>query len=84
MRREAGRRRLKGVPASQEVVNVYGNTDEGDQSAGLTRSGPADADMVGRVEARAMLSAWRAAGRAMSTTPAIEERWTRVVAQLWW
>jgi hypothetical protein len=25
-----------------------------------------------------MLSAWRAAGRRMSTTPAIEERWTRV------
>ena len=77
-RRSRAPRRLKGVPVSQEVVNVYGNTDEGDQSAGLTRSGPADADLVGRVEARAMLSAWRAAGRAMSTTPAIEERWTRV------
>ena len=77
-RRNRAPRRLGGVPASQDVVDVYGNTDEGDQSAGLTRTGPADADMVGRVEARAMLTAWRAAGRAMTTTPTIDERWTRV------
>jgi neutral ceramidase len=77
-RRRNRRGRLTGVPARQEVVNVYGNTDEGDISAGLTRSGPADADMVGRVEATAMLRAWRAAGRSLSTTPTLDERWTRV------
>ena len=60
---------MRAVPASQDVVNAYGNTDEGDQSAGLTRSGPAAADYVGRVEADAMLAAWREAGGHMTTTP---------------
>ena len=45
--------------ARQEVVNAYGNTDEGDMSAGLERRGPAWADEVGRREADAMLGAWR-------------------------
>src|SRR3954452_22139999 len=71
--RSAGR-----VPASQDVVNAYGNTDEGDQSAGLVHGGPAYADHVGRVEAAAMLDAWRAAGRALTATPALDRRWTRV------
>ena len=37
-------RRAGRVPAAQDVVNVYGNTDEGDQSAGLDalRAGAAD------------------------------------------
>jgi hypothetical protein len=71
-------RREGGVPASQDVVNAYGNTDEGDQSAGLTRSGPAAADYVGRVEAAQMLAAWRDAGRHLTATPSLGVRWTRV------
>ena len=66
------------VPGGQAVVNVYGNSDEGDMSAGLTRSGPAHADEVGRVEARAMLRAWRHAGRAPEPRAAPRLRWTRM------
>jgi neutral ceramidase len=47
-------------------------------SAGLDRSGPAAADDVGRREAAAMLRAWRAAGRRLSATLALDVRWTRV------
>ncbi|MFL5895259.1 MAG: neutral/alkaline non-lysosomal ceramidase N-terminal domain-containing protein [Thermoleophilaceae bacterium] len=71
-------RRLGHVPRSQDVVNVYGNSDEGDMSAGLTRDGPAAADYVGRVEAAAMLRAWREAGRSMTSDPTVDSRWTRV------
>jgi neutral ceramidase len=71
-------RRHGRVPRSQEVVNAYGNTDEGDQSAGLNRAGPAASDYVGRVEARQMLSAWRAAGKRMTRSPKLGSRWTRV------
>jgi hypothetical protein len=66
------------VGAKQEVVNVYGNSNEGDMSAGLDRDGPAASDYVGRVEADAMVRAWRAAGRSLSRTPALDLRWTRV------
>ena len=66
------------VPRRQQIVNVYGTSNEGDQSAGLDRSGPAQSDYVGRVEAGAMLAAWRSARRAMSRTPALDTRWTRV------
>ena len=38
--------------AGRPVVNVYGNSDAGDVSAGLTRFGPAVAEQVGRREAR--------------------------------
>jgi hypothetical protein len=75
---EAGIRRAGHVPRGQEVVNAYGNTDEGDQSAGLTRSGPAASDYVGRAEARKMLAAWRQAGSHMSRLPDLSMRWTRV------
>src|SRR4051794_26769925 len=71
-------RKLGHVPRGQDVVNAYGNTDEGDMSAGLTRDGPADADYVGRIEAAAMLRAWRQAGRHMSAKPVFDQRWTRV------
>ena len=74
---EAAIRASGGAPSGQDVVNVYGNTDEGDQSAGLVRSGPAAADWVGRVEARAMLTAWRAAGSHLTDRPVIDWRWTR-------
>src|SRR4051794_61228 len=75
---EAKLRKLGQVPKGQDVVNAYGNTDEGDMSAGLTRDGPAAADYVGRIEAAAMLRAWRQAGRHLSTAPIFDERWTRV------
>lgn len=75
---EAAIRREARAPSRQEVVNVYGNSDEGDMSAGLTRDGPAAADYVGRAEAKAMVRAWRQAGKSMSKTPAIDMRWTRV------
>jgi hypothetical protein len=71
-------RALGRTPAGQDVVNAYGNTDEGDQSAGLTRSGPAAADYVGRVEADAMISAWQAAGRHLTGNPVLATRWTRM------
>lgn len=71
------RRRGK-VPRSQDVVNAFGNSDEGDMSSGLTRTGPAAADYVGRIEAAAMLRAWRQAGRSLSRTMPVDFRWTRV------
>jgi hypothetical protein len=75
---ESAIRRLGHVPKGQDVVNAYGNTDEGDMSAGLTRDGPADADYVGRIEAAAMMRAWKQAGRRMSRKPILDQRWTRV------
>jgi len=66
------------VPAGQDVVDAYGNSDEGDMSAGLVRSGPADAEWVGRRESEAFLTAWRDAGRHLSDTPAVQSRWTRL------
>jgi hypothetical protein len=75
---EEGIRNAGDVPSDQEVVNVYGNTDEGDQSSGLHEFGPAAADQVGRAEATAFMRAWRAAGEQMSATPALERRWTRM------
>jgi hypothetical protein len=74
---EAALRQLGQVPANQDVVNVYGNTDEGDVSSGLIRSGPAAAEYVGGVETAAFLDAWHQAGRHMSATPVLDERWTR-------
>ena len=71
-------RRVGKVPRSQDVVNAYGNTDEGDMTAALGYSGPAEAEYVGRIEAAAMLRAWKQAGRRMSREPAFDSRWTRV------
>jgi hypothetical protein len=71
-------RRLGGVPAGRPVVNVYGNSNEGDQSAGLDGRGPQMAERVGRAEAEAMLRAWRAAGARLSSRPPLDVRWTRV------
>jgi hypothetical protein len=59
-------------------MNVYGNSNEGDMSAGLDRSGPAASDYVGRVEAAAMVRAWRSARRQLSRTPVLDMRWTRM------
>jgi neutral ceramidase len=75
---EAAVRREGRVPANEEVVGAYGNSDAGDMSAGLGRRGPAKADEVGRAEARAMLVAWRRAGRVLSADPPFDWRWTRM------
>jgi neutral ceramidase len=71
-------RRAGHVPRGQDVVNAYGNTDEGDMSAGLERSGPAAAEHVGTVEAHAFMYAWRRAGQHLDATPKIQRRWTRM------
>ena len=71
-------RRQGRVPTGQEVINVYGNSNEGDMSAGLDRHGPAASDYVGRVEAGAMLEAWRAAKANLTATPELDVRWTRM------
>ena len=70
-------RRIADVPAAQEVVNSYGNSDEGDITAGLRHSGPAGAYQVGRTEARAMVRAWRHAGHGLDASPKLSLRWTR-------
>lgn len=70
-------RRLGGAPADQEVVTVFSNADEGDTSSALNRTGPAAADYVGRVEAAAMLRAWRDAGDRLAERPVLDVRWTR-------
>jgi neutral ceramidase len=70
-------RRLGAVPRGQEVVNAYGNTDEGDTTAGIAHGGPAGAERVGRRQARAMVRAWRRAGRGLERRPPLATRWTR-------
>lgn len=70
-------RRIARVPAHQEVVNSYGNSDEGDITAGIRHSGPAGAYQVGRSEARSMVRAWRDAGHGLDATPRLSLRWTR-------
>jgi neutral ceramidase len=70
-------RRIGRVPQGQEVVNSYGNSDEGDITAGIQHSGPAGAFEVGRREALAMVKAWRRAGRRMHRRPQLALRWTR-------
>ncbi len=73
---EAAIRRRGNVPRGQEVVNAYGNSDEGDMTAGLMFSGPAGAAEVGRREAKAFLEAWRRAGEGMSSRLKLQTRWT--------
>ncbi len=70
-------RRAARVPARQTVVNVYPNSDEGDQTAGIVNVGPAAAARVGNVEAGAMFRAWRRARRHLTRRPALGLRWTR-------
>ena len=70
--------RSAGVPAGQDVVSAYGNGDEGDQTAGIAHSGPADAEYVGNVEAAAFMTAFNQAGANLDATPTIDSRWTQV------
>lgn len=74
---EAAIRAAGHVPASQDVVGAYANSDAGDMTSGIDHVGPAAAQWVGDQEAYAMLRAWRAAGRALSSHPALAMRWTR-------
>jgi len=60
------------------VVNVYGNGNAGDQSAGLDGQGPEVAERVGRAEGRAMYAAWRGAEDDLRRRPDLDRRWTRV------
>ncbi|MER7556384.1 neutral/alkaline non-lysosomal ceramidase N-terminal domain-containing protein [Nocardioides sp. NPDC126508] len=66
------------LPAGSNVVTAFANSDAGDMSSGLEWNGPALADNVGRREASAMFNAWVAAGNAMTTTPTVALRWTRM------
>ncbi len=70
-------RRIGRVPRGLEVVGAYGNADAGDLTAGLRGRGPAFAEQVGTAEARAMLRAWRSAGRRTERAPRLDLRWTR-------
>jgi len=70
-------RRLGRTPTRRAVLNVYGNGNEGDQSAALERQSIEHAEAVGRREAGAMIEAWREAGRRMSRRPDLDLRWTR-------
>lgn len=74
---EAAIRRLGKVPKGQEVVNAYAAGALGDQSSGIIKQGPAAAEEVGRNEGRAMVEAWKAAGKALSGAPTLDVRWTR-------
>ncbi len=69
-------RRVAKVPARQVIVNVFPNSNEGDQTAGIAHVGPAAATFVGGAEAAAMFRAWKGVKR-MSRTPALDVRWTR-------
>ena len=75
---EAAIRRKGKVRRGQDVVNAFAAGALGDQSSGLTRFGPAVAEEVGRAEARAMVSAWSAAGKEMRLRPTLDVRWTRI------
>jgi neutral ceramidase len=75
--RHAGAPGCAAPAVSQDVVDAFANSDEGDISSALSRSGPAAADLVGRAEATAILDAWRQAGQQLDPAPAIGLRWTR-------
>lgn len=70
-------RKAAHVPNRQTVVNVYPNSDEGDMTAGIVHVGIEAAIRVGSEEARAMFAAWNDARSRLSTTPALDLRWTR-------
>jgi len=75
---ETAIRQVGAVPPSQDVVSVFANADEGDQTSGIRHSGPADAERVGDVEAHVMLDAWTEAGQSLSTDLPMDMRWTRI------
>ncbi len=75
---EAKMRHAGHVPRSQPVIDVFPNSNEGDQSAGLDGQGPLVAERVGAAEGQAMFAAWKQAGKHLSAAPPVDLRWTRV------
>lgn len=75
---EAAIRAAGHVPASQDVINAFANSDAGDMTSGIQYNGPADAQYIGQREAAAMLAAWRQAGHVMTRHPVLAVRFTRV------
>ncbi|HEY8000802.1 MAG TPA: neutral/alkaline non-lysosomal ceramidase N-terminal domain-containing protein [Solirubrobacterales bacterium] len=75
---EAKMRRAGHVPKREPVINIFANSDEGDQTAAFDGRGPLAAERVGRAEGKAMFSAWLRAGRRLSSRPRVDLRWTRL------
>jgi len=75
---EAKMRRAGKVPKSEPVINVFPNSNEGDQSAGLDGQSPLIAERVGTQEGKAMFKAWKRAGHRLDMTPPVDLLWTRV------
>jgi neutral ceramidase len=75
---EAKMRRAGNVPNSEPVIDVFPNSNEGDQSAGLEGQGPLIAESVGAREGGAMFKAWKRAAKHLSEAPPVDLLWTRV------
>jgi neutral ceramidase len=75
---EAKMRKAGDVPKRDPVIDVFPNSNEGDQSAGLNGQGPLIAERVGTREGRAMFKAWKRAGKHLSAAPPVDLLWTRV------
>ena len=72
-------RRSAKVPRGQQIVNVYGTSNEGDQSAGLDRSGPGGVGLRGaRGGRRDAARMARARGGTCRAPRRSTLRWTRV------
>ena len=65
-------RRAGRVPKRSPVIGVFGNSNEGDQSAGLNGQSPSIAERVGRAEGKSMFKAWRKAGRRLEARPIVD------------
>ena len=65
-------------PRGQEVSTSTATPTRATCRPGSTATARRRRTTSGRVEAAAMLRAWRAAGRRLSRTPALDLRWTRV------
>lgn len=74
---EARMRRAGHLPKRARVIDVFANSNEGDQTAALDGRGPVAAERVGRREGKAMFKAWRRAGKRLRKRPPIDLRWTR-------
>jgi neutral ceramidase len=74
---EGKMRRAGKVPKREPVIDIFANSNEGDQSSALMGQGPLFAERVGQREGKAMFKAWRRAGKRLSTRPEVDLRWTR-------
>ncbi len=75
---EAKMRKAGDVPKSQPVIDVFPNSNEGDQSGGLDGQSPVIAESAGTREGKAMFKAWKRAGKHLSPDPPVDLLWTRV------